>query len=157
MKRSGPLALLGRGVVVLALGACAGLTQQQSDRLKEAQDIATQTTKLYGVPHVSVFSYEMMSPDVAGGYAPHQGLILLRRSTLDDKFFLPVLAHELGHVTLGHEYDVVGGGGRIPGRVDPGREVREGAERPTVVSLPRHRSGARAQRATDSPASTVST
>jgi len=88
VKRSGPLALLGRGVVVLALGACAGLTQQQSDRLKEAQDIATQTTKLYGVPHVSVFSYEMMSPDVAGGYAPHQGWILLRRSTLDDKFFL---------------------------------------------------------------------
>ena len=86
------------------------MTQQQSDRLKEAQDIANQATKLYGVPRVSVLSYEL-SPNLAGGYAPHQGWILLRRSTLDDRAFLPVLTHELGHVTLGHEYDVVVGSG----------------------------------------------
>ncbi|HKQ59862.1 MAG TPA: hypothetical protein VJS92_01180 [Candidatus Polarisedimenticolaceae bacterium] len=91
------------------------MTQQQSDRLKEAQDIANETTKFYGVPRVSVFRYESLSPEVAGGYAAHQRWILLRQSTLDDTAFLPVLTHELGHVTLGHEYDVVvGGGGRTP-------------------------------------------
>ena len=119
MRRLGPLSVLGRSVLVLSLGACAGLTPQQSDRLKEAQDIANETTKLYGVPHVSVFSNERLSPSAAAGYAPHQGWILLRRSTLDDTTFVPVMAHELGHVTLGHDYDVVlRGGGQRPTMAD---------------------------------------
>ena len=93
MRRSGPLALLGHVVIVLALGACAsaGLTPQQSDRSKEAQHIANETTKLYGVPHVSVFVYEDLGPNIAAGYAGRQGWILLRRSTLEDTRFAPVL------------------------------------------------------------------
>jgi Peptidase family M48 len=110
VRRLGPLWVLGRSVLVLSLGACAGLTQQQSDRLKEAQDFANETTKLYGVPHVSVFNYEDLSPNAAAGYAGRHGWILLRRSTLEDTAFVPVLAHELGHATLGHDRDVVLGG-----------------------------------------------
>ena len=106
MRRARPLGRLGRILVVLSLGACAGLTQQQSDRMKEAQEIANETTKLYGVPHVSVFNYDRLSPNAAAGYAGHQSWILLSRSALDETTFAPVLAHELGHATLRHDYDV---------------------------------------------------
>ena len=112
MRRLGPLAFVGLGVLVLSLGACAGLTQQQSDRLKEAQDIANETTTLYGVPHVSIFNTEGLSQSAAASYAPRHGWILLRRSTLEDTSFVPVLAHELGHATLGHDENIVVGGGR---------------------------------------------
>jgi hypothetical protein len=93
--------------VALSLGACASLTPQQSDRMKEAQEIANETTKLYGVPHVSVFSYERMSANSAAGYAGRQGWILLSRAALDDTTFAPVLAHELGHATLSHDDPIV--------------------------------------------------
>ena len=104
MRCRGPLWVLGSAVLALSVGACAGLTQEQSDRLQEAQKIANETTKLYGVPHVSVFNYERFS--AGGGYAAREGWILLPRSALDDTTFAPVLAHELGHATLGHSYDV---------------------------------------------------
>lgn len=95
-------------VVIFALGACAGLTQQQSDRLQQAQEIANETTRLYHAPHVSVYNTHRLSPNVAGGYAGRQEWILLSRSVLDDDTtFVPVLAHELGHATLGHDRDAV--------------------------------------------------
>jgi len=106
VRHGRPLGRLGWILGVLSLGACAGLTQQQSDRMKEAQEIANETTKLYGVPHVSVFNYDRLSPNAAAGYAGHQSWILLSRSALDETTFAPVLAHELGHATLRHDYDV---------------------------------------------------
>ncbi len=106
MRHRGPLRAFAQSALVLLLGACASLTPQQAGRLKEAQDIANETTRLYAVPHVSVFLYEDLGPNTAGGYAGRQGWILPRRSALEDWTFMPVLAHELGHATLRHEQQV---------------------------------------------------
>jgi hypothetical protein len=106
VRRAG--AVLISSVLALSVAGCAGLglTEQQSGRLKEAQDIADRTTKLYGMPGVTVFVNEGLSPNASAGYAPSHRWILLRRSTLEDSSFIPVLAHELGHVTLGHSQTV---------------------------------------------------
>lgn len=98
-------------IIVLSFSGCVSLPPQQAARLTEARDIANRTSKLYGVPRVRVFSEDRLSPSAAAGYAPGNNWILIRRRVLGSPGFIPVLAHELGHVTLRHDLPIVLEGG----------------------------------------------
>jgi len=91
---------------VVALVACAPHhTPRQGAKLREAQEIADRTTAAYGVPRVKVYTTPLFG--AVGVYRDREGWIMLRPDILDDIDFLSTIAHELGHVTLGHK--VLGG------------------------------------------------
>ena len=87
--------------VMLAACATAGLTPRQEAGLREAQEIADRTTDAYRVSRVKVFAVPLLRS--AGVYRPRSDWIMLQPAMLDDVDFLSVLAHELGHATLGHK------------------------------------------------------
>ena len=89
------------------LGCSTALTQLNAEQalgLKQAQRIADQVTKAYGVPGVRI--YASAAPGLggrAGGtYSYRNGWIFLRSSALTGPLFFVVLSHELGHATLDH-------------------------------------------------------
>src|ERR1700752_5268834 len=92
-------------LVVTAVSCSAALTPltpQQATGLKEAQRIADEVTKAYGVPRVRVFATSALAPAVAGGYLYRQDWLFIRPTHLTGEHFRVVLSHELGHATLGH-------------------------------------------------------
>jgi hypothetical protein len=77
------------------------LTAEQSNGLKEAQRIADQVTKAYGVPGVRVYAASL-GPSTGGTYAYQNDWIFIRPESLTGKRLLVLISHELGHATLGH-------------------------------------------------------
>jgi hypothetical protein len=105
MSRAG-LRLLGIAAVLLELLAgCASsltpLTAEQAAGLKQAQRIADQVTKAYGVPSVKVYA-GALGPSIAGTYSYHYDWIFIRPESLTGKRLQVLISHELGHATLGH-------------------------------------------------------
>ena len=81
--------------------ALTATTPEQAQGLKEAQRIADQVTKAYGVPRVRVYA-AATRPSVAGAYSYRHDWIFMRPEMLTGNEFWVVLSHELGHATLGH-------------------------------------------------------
>jgi len=94
------VALLG-----LLVGCSAALTRttsEQAEGLKEAQRIADQVTKAYGVARVRVYATSALRPTSAAGYSYRYDWVFMRPGALTGDTFWVVLSHELGHATLGH-------------------------------------------------------
>ena len=92
-------------LVLASVGCSATLTPlapQQASALTEAQRIADEVTKAYGVPRVRVYATSTLAPGVAGGYLYRQDWLFIDSRHLTADSFLVVLSHELGHATLGH-------------------------------------------------------
>ena len=93
--------------LAVSLAGCSAafvpLTADEAGGLKEAQRIADEATRAYGVPRVRV--YATGSPGsgrAAGTYSYRSDWIFLRPSALTGNAFYVVLSHELGHATLSH-------------------------------------------------------
>ena len=88
----------------LLFGCATGLTpltSEQARGLTEAQRIADQVTKGYGVPGVRVYPISL-APGTGGTWAYQHDWIYIRPELLTGPRFLVLISHELGHVTLGH-------------------------------------------------------
>jgi hypothetical protein len=78
------------------------LTTEEATGLKEAQRIADEVTRHYGVPRVRVYAGTPGYGRAAGTYSYRSDWIFLRPSSLTGNAFYVVLSHELGHATLSH-------------------------------------------------------
>jgi len=98
-------------VLVAWLAGCSAaltpVTPEQAEGLREAQRIADQVTKAYGVPRVRVYAVATR-PSVAGSYSYQYDWIFIRPQRLTGNEFWVVLSHELGHATLGHGRPLAG-------------------------------------------------
>lgn len=93
---------IGASVLVLiaAGSGCAPvvLTQLQRERFQEAQALADRTTTVYRVPPVRVTrSFWLRTV-----YQAHASAIAVDPRVFDGGDWPLIMAHELGHVTLGH-------------------------------------------------------
>jgi hypothetical protein len=87
----------------LLLSACATLPPAQEAGLKKAQQIADATTKLYGIGRIRVFADDRLPAGVGAGYYGQSSRILIRPEMLVyDRHLTALVAHELGHATLGY-------------------------------------------------------
>jgi hypothetical protein len=92
-------------LVALTAGCSAALTPLTPDQttgLKEAQRIADQVTKAYGVPGVRVYATSGLSPGAGAAYSYRQDWIFIYPGLLTGNALMYVISHELGHATLGH-------------------------------------------------------
>jgi hypothetical protein len=71
--------------------------------LFDAQRIADASTALYGVPRVIVVLVDPTAIETDGEYDPETREVRLTKAVLALPSWRGLLAHELGHVTLGHE------------------------------------------------------
>ena len=95
---------LAVALVGLLSGCATGLTPlttEQAKGLTEAQRIADQVTKGYGVPGVRVYPISL-GPGTGGSWAYQNDWIYVRPELLTGSRLLVLISHELGHVTLGH-------------------------------------------------------
>jgi len=91
-------------IAALAGGCLHGLTSLTSEQEKglgEAQRIADQVTKGYGVPGVRIYAVSLES-GTGGRYTYHNDWIFVRPESLTGPRFRVLISHELGHVTLRH-------------------------------------------------------
>jgi hypothetical protein len=106
VTRWGRASLVGCALAAALLFGCsAALTPaaiEVADPLKEAQRIADQVTKAYGVARVRVYATSDLRPTSAAGYFYRQDWIFIRPRLFTGNALSVVLSHELGHVTLGH-------------------------------------------------------
>jgi hypothetical protein len=89
------------GVLVGCATGLTSLTSEQAKGLDEAQRIANQVTKGYGVPGVRVYPISL-GPGTGGTWAYQNDWIFVRPELLTGPRLLVLISHELGHVTLGH-------------------------------------------------------
>jgi hypothetical protein len=92
-------------LLVLLVGCSAALaptTSEQAEGLKEAQRLADQVTKAYGVARVRVYATSDLRPTSVAGYSYRYDWIFIRPRALTGDTFWVVLSHELGHATLSH-------------------------------------------------------
>jgi hypothetical protein len=106
MSRPASIALLG---LVLAATGCATVPPTQVKKFAEAQLIVDKTIAHYGLQRVRLFVGDV-PPNASAGFAGRQNWIILRDDVLDGDHWLTILAHELGHVVLGHDMPIVLGG-----------------------------------------------
>ena len=90
------------GLLVGCSAALTPTTSEQAEGLKQAQRIADQVTKAYGVARVRVYATSDLRPTSAAGYSYRYDWIFIRPRALTGDTFWVVLSHELGHATLGH-------------------------------------------------------
>jgi hypothetical protein len=92
-------------VLVAWLAGCSAAltstTPEQAEGLKDAQRIADQVTKAYGVSRVRVYA-ALTRPGAAATYSYRYDWIFIRPELLTGTLFWIVLSHELGHATLSH-------------------------------------------------------
>jgi hypothetical protein len=81
--------------------ALMAVTAEQAEGLKDAQRIANEVTRAYGVPRVRVYAAGAR-PGAGGAYSYRYDWIFIRPELLTGNLFWIVLGHELGHATLGH-------------------------------------------------------
>ena len=81
--------------------ALTPVTPEQAEGLKEAQRIADQVTRAYGVSPVRVYAVTTR-PGAGGSYSYRYDWIFIRPELLTGNLFWVVLGHELGHATLNH-------------------------------------------------------
>jgi hypothetical protein len=104
-------------VLVVVLTGCSAaltsLTPEQAAGLKEAQRVADEVTKAYGVPGVRVYATLNMRPTTAGAYSYRYDWIFVRPDVLTGDRFWLVLGHELGHATMKHRDQIDGPPDRV--------------------------------------------
>lgn len=114
------------GILTGCSAALVPLTTDEAAGLKDAQRIADEATRAYGVPRVRV--YATGSPGLgraAGTYSYRTDWIFLSPRSLTGNAFFVVLSHELGHATLSHRPVELG---LVPGQtlqdLRAGREIK---------------------------------
>jgi hypothetical protein len=123
--QAGAAACVLAGILAGCSAAFVPLTTDESAGLKEAQRIADEVTRHYGVPRVRVYAGAPGSARAAGTYSYRTDWIFLRPGVLTGNAFFVVLSHELGHATMSHRPVELGvAPGQVLEDLRSGREIK---------------------------------
>ena len=117
------IALFG---LALAASGCATVPPTQVKQFNEAQSIVDRTVAHYELPRVRLFVGDV-PPHASAAFAGRQNWIILANNVLDGDQWVTILAHELGHVVLRHDFPIVLGGQGRP--IEAGAYLRAAQQR----------------------------